>query len=292
MRDLEGKTAVITGGASGIGLAFAECFGREGMNVVMADIEAGALRRAAARVEAVGAAVLPVVTDVGDEASMTLLGEAAREAFGNPHLICLNAGVSAPTGPMEELTANDWRWTLDVNVWGIIHGIRVFLPELKRRDEGHVVVTASVAGLTSYPWMAAYNASKHAAASIAESMHSELREAGSRVRVSCLCPGAVATNIAGAERNRPKELANASREEAEVVAQLPGDLEEFSERFEAISQTPADVAERVLAAVVEERFWIETDEAYRDAIKARHRSIEDRTDPPARGVILGPYLES
>ena len=223
---------------------------------------------------------------------MEHLGEATREAFGEAHLICLNAGVSAPTGPMEQLTTNDWRWTLDVNLWGVIHGIRVFLPAMKASDEGHVVVTASVAGLTSYPWLGAYNASKHAVASIAESLCSELREAESRVKVSCLCPGAVATNIGGSERNRPKELANAGGKGAEVVAQLPGDLAEFSERFEEISKTPSEVAELVLEAVVEERFWVETDEAYRDAIRARHRSIEEKTDPPARGIILSPYLES
>ncbi len=292
MRDLEGKTAVITGGASGMGLAFAESFGREGMNVVIADIEEKALHVAAAKLEAIGASVLPVATDVGNEASMDHLGHATREAFGAAHLVCLNAGVSAPTGPMDQLTAKDWRWTLDVNLWGVIHGIRVFLPELKARDEGHIVVTASVAGLTSYPWLSAYNASKHAVASIAESMYSELREVGSKVKVSCLCPGAVATNIAGSERNRPKELANDGEEGAEPVAQLPGDLNAFSEQFERISKSPAQVAELVLAAVVEEKFWIETDEAYREAIKARHRSIEDRTDPPAQGIILGPYLES
>ena len=289
MRDLEGKTAVITGSASGMGLAFAECFGREGMNVVMADIEEKALRVEAARVEALGVSVLPVVTDVSDEASMDHLGEATRSAFGSAHVICLNAGVSAPTGPMEQLTTNDWRWCLDVNLWGVIHGIRVFLPELKAKDVGHFVVTASVAGLTSYPWLAAYNASKHAVASIAESLHSELREVGSKVKVSCLCPGAVSTNIGGSERNRPKELANEGAG-AEVVPQLPGDLDEFSDRFEKISKAPSEVAELVLAAVVEERFWIETDEAYREPIKERHRAIEDRTDPPARGVILGPYL--
>jgi NAD(P)-dependent dehydrogenase (short-subunit alcohol dehydrogenase family) len=232
-----------------------------------------------------------VVTDVGDEASMDHLGEATRSAFGTAHVVCLNAGVSAPTGPMEHLTTKDWRWCLDVNLWGVIHGIRVFLPEMKAQDEGHVVVTASVAGLTSYPWLGAYNASKHAVASIAESLHSELREAGSKVKVSCLCPGAVATNIGSSDRNRPKELANKGDGDSEVVAQLPGDLDAFSENFEKISKAPGEVAERVLAAVIEERFWIETDETYREPIKARHRAIENKTDPPARGVILGPYLD-
>jgi len=286
MRDLEGKTAVVTGSASGMGLAFAESFGREGMNVVLADIEEKALRLAAAQVEAVGATVLPVVTDVSDEASMDHLGEATREAFGGAHVVCLNAGVSPPTGPMVALTANDWRWTLGVNLWGVIHGIRVFLPTLQAQDEGHIVVTASVAGLTSYPWLSAYNASKHAVTTIAETLYAELLETGSKVRISCLCPGAVATNIGDAERNRPKELRNAATADVEQ-----GDLTGFSEIFEAISEKPAAVAELVLAAVLEERFWIETDELYRDPIRARHRSIESRTEPPARGLILAPYLD-
>jgi len=286
MQDLEGKTAVITGSASGMGLAFAECFGSEGMNVVMADVEEKALRVAASRVEAAGASVLPVVTDVSDEASMDHLGEAVQEAFGTPHLICLNAGVAAPTGPMESLTTNDWEWTLGVNLWGVIHGIRVFLPALRERDEGHFVVTASVAGLTSYPWLGPYNASKHAATTIAETLHAELAELGSGVRVSCLCPGAVATNIGEAERNRPKELENES-----VVEMDAGDLSEFASTFSGFAKSPSAVAETVLAAVVEDRFWIETDEVYRDAIRARHRAIEGQDEPPARGMILNPYLE-
>lgn len=288
MQSFEGKTAVITGSASGMGLAFAECFGREGMNVVMADIEEKALRAGAAGVEALGANVLPVVTDVGDEQSMDHLGEATREAFGSAHVVCLNAGVAAPIGPMETLTTNDWRWTLDVNLWGVIHGIRVFLPELKAQDEGHVVVTASVAGLTSYPWLAPYNASKHAVTSIAESLHSELVETGSKVRVSCLCPGAVATNIGEAERNRPKDLQN------QTAAQGPsaGEMADFAERFAGFAKAPEEVAELVLGAVVAGRFWIETDDYYREPIRARHRAIETQEDPPARGLILAPYLPS
>jgi NAD(P)-dependent dehydrogenase (short-subunit alcohol dehydrogenase family) len=255
------------------------------MNVVMADIEEKALRSAAAQLEAQGASVLPVVTDVGDEGSMDQLGEATREAFGGAHLVCLNAGVSPPTGPMETLTSNDWRWTLDVNLWGVIHGIRVFLPELKARDEGHIVVTASVAGLTSYPWLGPYNASKHAVTAISETLYSELQEAGSKVQVSCLCPGAVATNIGDAGRNRPKQLQNEASPDPGL-----GDLTEFAKTFEGFAKAPAEVAERVLAAVVEDRFWVETDELYREPIRARHRSIEGRTEPPARGLILAPYL--
>jgi len=288
MREFEGRTAVITGGASGMGLGFAECFGREGMNVVIADIEERALKGAAARIESLGANVLPVVTDVGDEAAMDHLGEATREAFGAPHVVCLNAGVSAPTVPMEELSANDWKWTLDVNLFGVIHGLRVFLPDLKAQDEGSVVVTASVAGLTSYPWLAPYNASKHAVVSICETLYAELANLGSNVNVHCLCPGMVATNIGDSERNRPKELRN-EHEAPSVGDAASGDLSEWAEQFATIAQTPDAVAERVLAAVVEERFWIETDEFYREPIKARHRAIETREAPPVAQSVMDPY---
>ena len=288
MRDFEGRTAVVTGAASGMGLGFAECFGREGMNVVLADVEERALKTAAARVEALGANVLPVVTDVADEAAMDHLGEATRAAFGAPHLVCLNAGVSAPTVPMEELTANDWKWTLDVNLFGVIHGLRVFLGGLKAQDEGSVVITASVAGLTSYPWLGPYNASKHAVVSIAETLHAELMNLGSNVKVHCLCPGMVATNIADSARNRPKELRN-EHEAPSVGDADSGDLSEWAEEFAKIAQTPDAVAERVLAAVVEGRFWIETDAFYRDPIQARHRAIEAREAPPVGRSVMDPY---
>ncbi|MEM9177097.1 MAG: SDR family NAD(P)-dependent oxidoreductase [Myxococcota bacterium] len=288
MQDFEGRTAVVTGSASGMGLAFAESFARVGMNVVMADIEEEALKSAAARVEALGASVLPVVTDVGEAAAMDHLGDATRETFGAAHVICLNAGVSAPTIPMEQLSANDWQWTLDVNLFGVAHGIRVFLPGLKAQDEGCVVVTASVAGLTSHPFLAPYNASKHAAVAIAETLYAELANAGSKVTAHCLCPGMVATNIGTSERNRPKalqdEVANVSDPQA------MGDLAEYAEEFVKIAQTPEAVAERVLEAVVEGRFWIETDAYYRETIEARHRSIEHRTAPPVAQSVMDPYF--
>ena len=288
MQDFEGKTAVITGSASGMGLAFAESFARVGMNIVMADIEEDALKTAGAGVEALGVSVVPVVTDVGDAAAMDHLGEATRDAFGPAHLVCLNAGVSAPTIPMEQLSANDWKWTLDVNLFGVAHGIRVFLPELKARNEGSVVVTASVAGLTSHPFLAPYNASKHAAVAIAETLHAELMNEGSNVTAHCLCPGMVATNIGTSERNRPKELQDEVANMSDPQAM--GDLAAHAEEFVKIAQTPDAVAERVLAAVVEGRFWIETDAYYRETIQARHRSIENRTAPPVAKSVMDPYF--
>lgn len=292
MRDFEGRTAVVTGGASGMGLAFAESFAQQGMNVVLGDIEEGALKTAAARIESLGVSVLPVVVDVAEEAAMDHLSEATTAEFGTPHVVCLNAGVSAPTVPMEELTAKDWAWTLGVNLFGVAHGIRVFVPGMRAQDEGSLVVTASVAGLTSFPWLGPYNASKHAVVSIAETLHAELENAGSKVRVHCLCPGMVLTQIGSSERNRPKELRNEAEGEEPPAVTMPGasDFLEHAELFAQIAQSPADVAERVLEAIVEERFWIETDAYYRETIASRHRAIETRSAPPVAGSVMDPYV--
>ncbi len=286
MNDFEGKTAVITGGASGMGLAMAESFARMGMNVVLADVEAGALKAAAEKIEALGVVALPVQTDVSDEADMDHLHEVVRERFGAPDILCLNAGVAGGGGQTDRLTTNDWRWAIDVNLYGIIHGLRVFLGDMRERDAGDIVITASVAGLTSFPGSLPYNATKHAAVSIAEGLFSELAEAGSQVAVHCLCPGVVSTNIHKSERNRPKELQNAPQQEQPSSAEFEG----FMDRLYGTAKKPPEVAELVLQAIVDRKFWIQTDGYYRDAIKARHRSIENDTDPPARGSVISVYL--
>lgn len=151
MQDFEGKTAVVTGAASGMGFAMAECFAREGMNVVLVDVEEGALKQAAEKIEAIGVTALPVQTDVGSESAMDHLGELVLGRFGAPDILVLNAGVGGGGGPTDELTTRDWKWTIDVNLYGVIHGLRVFLGPMRERDSGHIVATASVAGLTSFP---------------------------------------------------------------------------------------------------------------------------------------------
>ncbi len=287
MKDFEGGTAVITGGASGMGFAMADTFARVGMNIVLADVEAGALKQAAERIEALGATTVAVQTDVADEADMDHLGEVVRERFGAPDILCLNAGVAGGGGQTDRLTTRDWKWAIDVNLYGIVHGLRVFLGTMRERDTGHIVVTASVAGLTSFPGSIPYNATKHAAVTIAEGLFSELAEAGSNVAVHCLCPGVVSTNIDKSERNRPKELQNPPGETQPPAAEYAS----FMQQLYQTARQPPEVAELVFQAIVERRFWIQTDGFYRNAIAERHRSIENDTDPPARGSILSVYAD-
>jgi len=289
VKAFEGRTAVITGGASGMGLSMAESFARQGMNIVLADVEESALRNATRRIEAIGAAVLAVATDVANESAMDQLADAARIQFDDVDILCLNAGVVGGSGQTDLLSTNDWKWAIDVNLYGIIQGLRVFLGDMRRRNSGHIVITASVAGLTSFPGTLPYNATKHAAVSIAEGLFSELAEAGSKLQIHCLCPGIVSTQIHRSERNRPKELENAKGTVAALPPEAIDAYEPLLEDIYSKAKTPEDVAELVLAAIVEERFWIQTDDFYRDAIRARHRSIENDTDPPARGNALSVY---
>jgi NADP-dependent 3-hydroxy acid dehydrogenase YdfG len=263
----------------------ANVFAREGMNVVLADVEKGALREAVARIEALGVEAVGVPTDVSSESEMDHLGEVAQERFGTPDILCLNAGVTGGGGPSHLLTTKDWKWALDVNLYGVIHGLRVFLGGMREKNAGHIVMTASVAGLTSFPGSLPYNATKHAVVTIAETLFSELADAGSKVAVHCLCPGLVSTNIVHSERNRPKELMNPGKG---ATGMDPG-VQKMVETVFAAAKPPAEVAELVFAAIMERRFWIQTDEFFRDSIRARHRAIENDEDPPARGSLLTVY---
>lgn len=288
MKNLEGRTAVITGSASGIGLALAESFARAGMNIVMADVEEGALKTAATRIESLGTKIMPVVTNVADEAAMDQLSAVTRQEFGPPDIVCLNAGVSGTPSSMEHVSLADWKWAIDVNLYGVIHGIRVFLPDLVGQDAGSIIVTASVAGLLAAPFMGPYAASKHAVVGIAKALHSELVNADSKVTAHCLCPGMVLTNIDASDRNRPSEL----RSEHENVS-IPEEIMELfahGEDIAKVSKTPEDVAEMVLNSVSEGRFWIETDEYHRQPLKDLHRSIESQTAPTVTKSIMHAYL--
>jgi NAD(P)-dependent dehydrogenase (short-subunit alcohol dehydrogenase family) len=288
VESLTGKTAVVTGGASGMGRAFADRFAKAGMRVVVADIEQAALDAAVDEIRATGASVVGVRTDVSSEQQMRDLATHALGEFGEVNIVCLNAGVGGGNGPIETLTAADWQWTLNVNLWGIIHGISAFLPHLKEHGDGHVVITASIAGLTSFPGAAPYNTTKHAAIAIAETMFSELRDAGSNVGVSCLCPGIVRTRIIESERNRPEELRRPHVPPAPTA--LQEQMHQAVVEIFGQAKPPHEVAELVHDAVLAKQFWIFTDEVYTPAILERLDSIRDRNDPPARGSLLEVYL--
>jgi NAD(P)-dependent dehydrogenase (short-subunit alcohol dehydrogenase family) len=277
MKELHGKVAVVTGAASGIGNAMATRFAEEGMKVVLADIEEGPLADAEKKLTDSGATVLAVPTDVTKGDQMDALAQKTFDTFGTAHVICNNAGV-ATGGPMWTLTEADWQWVLGVNLWGVIHGVRVFAGRLVEQGEGHVVNTASMAGLTSAPMMGPYNVSKHGVVTLSETLSSELALHGSPVKVSVLCPGWVNTRINEAERNRPPELQDA----AEVDPSMAEMGRQLLSGLIASGLPPSEVAGRVLDAVREERFYILTHPDMKPMIRQRMEDIlEGRTPAPS-----------
>jgi NAD(P)-dependent dehydrogenase (short-subunit alcohol dehydrogenase family) len=250
MQDFRDKVAVVTGGASGIGRAMVDRFAAAGMAVVVADVETTALAATETELRDRGTKVLAVRTDVAKAADVEVLASAAVARFGGVHVLCNNAGVSVG-GPMWEHTLDDWQWVLGVNLWGVIHGIRTFVPIMLRQGEpAHVVNTASLAGLTSNPFLGVYNVTKHAVVTLSETLAQELATLGPHVKVSVLCPGFVATKIADSHRNRPAALASG----ADRIR--PAEFEEAIRAAIAGGLAPAAVAELVLSAIREERFYV------------------------------------
>jgi NAD(P)-dependent dehydrogenase (short-subunit alcohol dehydrogenase family) len=273
---LDGRTAVITGAASGIGLALARRAAGQAMSLVLADIEPEALAVAAAELRATGAPVVTQVTDVSDGDQVDELARVALEAYGAVHLVCNNAGVGGG-GQMQTLTTADWQWVLGVNLWGVIHGMRVFLPLLTAQDEGHIVNTASIAGLMHAPFMGPYNASKAAVVAITETAFHELRLQGSDVGVSVLCPSWVRTRIHESARNRPDGLRNPT--EADQGA-TDSPMASLIGGFIAGGIEPTDVADQVFAGVRARRLWILTHPDSGATVRARMSAIVDGGDPP------------
>ena len=262
MRDLAGKVAVVTGAASGIGLAMSRRLGRDGMRVMMADVEEQALAAAAKTLADEGIEAATAVTDVSDAESVDALACATLERFGAVHVVCNNAGVSRG-GPAWDIPLPMWKWIVDVNVFGIVHGIRSFVPHLIAQREGHIVNTASVGGLLAGPWMSPYHATKHAAVAISESLHHELAAIGSPVRVSVLCPGSVRTKIHEAYRNWP------ARYGPWPAVQDPPGLAEWRRAASATVEAgldPAIIADAVRDAITSDRFWIFTHPEFGHAI--------------------------
>ena len=280
MTGLSEKVAVVTGAASGIGFALAEKWLTEGMKVVLADIEEGPLKEAESEVSGRGTETIAVVADVSDGTSVRGLRDRALEAFGAVHLIHNNAGVGGG-GPIWEVPEQDWRWILGVNLWGVVHGVAAFVPLFIEQGEGHVVNTASVAGLTTAPFLGPYNATKQAVVAISETLFKDLQATGvSGVGVSVLCPGFVQTRIAESGRNRPPWAPESDAENA-------GDAESMRTAIAdmiAGGIPPEAVAEQVMRAVRTNTFYIRTHPELDAAIATRFTEILE-TRPPTITVI-------
>ena len=275
MKDFQGKVAVITGGASGLGRAMAERFARAGMSIVLADVEPNALAKATAEMKAAGARVIGVRTDVSKAAEVEALAQQTLAAFGGVHLIANNAGV-ADGGNVWDNTVADWEWVLGVNLWGVIHGVRVFTPiMLAQGSEGHIVNTASVAGLLSPPGMGIYSVSKHAVVALSECLHQDLAQKTDKVKCSVLCPAYVPTGIADSGRNRPAAL-SATRHKSATDLALDANLKKA---VQSGKLTAADVAEKVYEAVCEERFYILTHPKIKPSIQWRMEDILQERNP-------------
>lgn len=272
MEELRGKVAVITGGASGIGRAVAREAATEGMRIVLADIEEPALKSTADELAADGAEVLAVTTDVSEASSVEELRERALARFGAVHLVHNNAGIGLG-GLSWEVPLADWQWALGVNLWGVVHGIRTFVPLLLEQGVGHVVNTASVAGLVSTPFMGPYNTSKFAVVTLSETLFKELRLLGSPVGVSVLCPGFVKTGIADSERNRPQWARQP--ETAEEEAPLRAVLHQLVDA----GIDPAVVGARVIDAVKAGTFYVLTHPESYAAVERRAHDILQGRDP-------------
>ncbi len=276
MQELKDRVAVITGGASGIGLAMAKRFAREGMKLVLADVEEDALRRVEQEFRKASVPVLAIRTDVSRSHDVERLAEKTLATFGAVHVVCNNAGV-APGGVVWESSVADWDWVLGVNVWGVIHGVRVFVPIMLRQDTPcHVVNTASVAGLLSVPGMGVYCVSKHAVVTLSECLHHDLAERGSKIGVSLLCPAFVPTGILDSERNRPALLRNPSR------ARTPEDQAREEQMRHAVQSGRVSaemVAEMVLDGIRQERFYIFTHPRIKAAIQARMEDVLSERNP-------------
>ncbi|MBI3526574.1 MAG: SDR family oxidoreductase [Betaproteobacteria bacterium] len=269
MKVFKDRVAVVTGGASGLGRAMALRFAREGMKIVLADVEKDALSRTEKEFKGSGYPVLAVRTDVSKGSEVEALADKTFKTFGGVHVLCNNAGV-APGGTIWEQSEKDWEWTLGVNVWGVIHGIRVFVPRMIEQNvEGHVVNTASVAGLLSPPGMGMYCVSKHSVVTLTECLHHDLIEFGAKLKASVLCPAFVPTGISDSERNRPDAL----RDEKE---KSQADLQREEQLRHAVKSgriSAEQVADLVFQSIETDKFYILPHQKIKPAIEMRMQDI-------------------
>ena len=263
----QGQVAVVTGGASGIGRAMAGHFAARGLKIVIADIEADALAGAVGELTAAGADAIGVRTDVARVEEVEALAAAAYERFGAVDVLCNNAGV-VKRGRVWEQTLADWEWVVGVDLWSVIYGARAFIPRMIAGGRpGHIVNTASTAGLAAFPLIGPYNVSKSAVVALSETLWHELHEVGAPIGVSVLCPGMVATRIGDSERNRPDAPARTARP-APISTRNPG----------ALVMPASVVADQVGAAIESDQFWIVTHPEYDDFVRRRAAGILNRRD--------------
>ncbi len=269
MKQFTDRVAVVTGGASGLGRAMAWRFAREGMKIVLADIEQTTLDTTLGEFQEAGHEAIAVQGDVSRAADVESLAEQTLAAFGAVHIVCNNAGV-APGGLVWEHTVKDWEWAMGPNVWGVIHGVRVFTPILlKQNTEAHIVNTASVAGLLSLPGMGLYCVTKHAVVTLTECLHHDLVENSDKVRCSVLCPAYVPTGIADSERNRPAHLRDDRPKSEQELRREEG----LRRAVESGRITAEEVADAVFNAIRDKRFYILTHQRIKPAIETRMQDI-------------------
>ncbi|MBX6355231.1 MAG: SDR family NAD(P)-dependent oxidoreductase [Micromonosporaceae bacterium] len=270
MEQLDGKVAVVTGAASGMGKAFAKRFAAEGMKVVAADIQAQALARTVDELRAAGAAALGVPTDVSSAESVRRLAEAASREFGDVHLLCNNAGVEGYLdGAIWEATDKDWEWTVGVNFWSVVHGIRAFVPRMLAHGQpAHIVNTCSMTAVVAAGNM--YGITKHAVLALTEVLAADLRKRRARIGVTALCPGTIATNLFHGSRNRPEHLRN---DEEPPGAREGRELRERMHAVLANGMPPEEVADKLVAAIRANAAYLLTDHEWDERIISRHRAI-------------------
>ena len=280
IEQLAGKTAVITGAGSGFGLELARLCAKEGMRLVLVDVQADALQAAASELGGQGADVLAQRVDVSSATEMQDLADAVVSRFGAPHLVFNNAGVGSG-GLIWENTVADWEWVLGVNVWGVIHGVRLFTPLMLAAAQadplyqGHMVNTASMAGLLTPPNMGVYNVSKHAVVSLSETLYQDLKLVSTQVSASVLCPYFVPTGIAHSHRNRPAALESDAPTRSQLIGQAM-----TAKAVDSGKVSAADVAALVLDAVRQDRFYIYSHPQALGNARTRFDAVVDAQNPP------------
>ncbi len=273
MKDLKGKVAAVTGAASGLGRAMALAFAEEGMDLALADVDQTNLSSVEEEVRAKGVRAITLRVDVSQAEQVEAFRDHVVARLGGVHLVCNNAGVS-PLGAVWENSVADWQWILGVNLWGVINGVRAFTPHLMAQDQGHIVNTASVAGLISPPGSGAYNVTKHAVVALSESLHHDLRERKSAVGVSVLCPAYVPTRITESERSRPATLPIGNKSKVTLAREAM-----LKKAVRSGKVSAEQVAQAVVAAVKKDRFYVLTHPRIKGAIQARMEDILEARAP-------------